>query len=152
MSLQKPSRLPKPTSRSVRTPVLVALGMFVFVCFAMPGFAQDSNLAAIQTLIRQSKLADADKQLQAILQKQPANAKAMVLLGVVRRQQGDWPEAETQFRRALASSPQSVEACEDLAALLRDEARWPEAVTQYESCRKLAPRNFNVATELAAAY
>ena len=131
---------------------VLVLWVFVLVCFVMQGAAQESNLAAVQTLIRQSKLEDADKQLQAILQKQPNNAKAVVLLGVVRRRQGNWAEAEALFRRAIAASPQSLEACEDLAALLRDEARWPEAVAQYESCRKLAPRNFDIATDLASAY
>ena len=124
----------------------------VFVCFAAPGTAQDSSLVAIQTLIRQSKLEDADKQLQAILQKQPTNAKALMLLGVVRRQQGNWPDAEAMFRRATSANPQSFDACENLANLLRDETRWPEAVAQYEKCHKLAPRNFSVAADLATAY
>jgi tetratricopeptide (TPR) repeat protein len=118
----------------------------------IPGAAQDTNLVAIQILIRQSKLDDADSQLQAILQKQPTNAKALTMLGIVRRQQGNWPEAETAFRRSSAAAPQSLEACESLANLLRDETRWPEAVTQYEKCRKLAPRNFNIAADLAIAY
>jgi tetratricopeptide (TPR) repeat protein len=109
-------------------------------------------LVAIQTLIRQAKLEEADKQLQAILQKQPANARALTLLGIVRRQQSNWPEAETAFRRATVAGPQSVDACENLANLLRDEARWPEAVAQYEKCRKLAPKNFSIAAELATAY
>jgi len=74
------------------------------------------------------------------------------LLGIVRRQQGNWVEAETLFRHATAANSQSVDACENLANLLRDETRWPEAVTQYEKCRELAPRNFNIATDLAAAY
>ena len=114
--------------------------------------AQDSSLTAVASLIRQSKLDDADRQLQAILQKQPNNAKALTLLGTLRRQQGNWPEAETQFRRAVAADPRSSDVCQEMAALLRDEARWPEAVRQYEACRKLAPANVKVAAELAAAY
>ena len=114
--------------------------------------AQDSSLAAVQTLIRQAKLDDADRQLQAILQKQPNDARAIALLGTVRRQQGNWPEAESLYRCAVAVNPKSLDACQDLAALLRDEARWPETVEQYESCRKLAPRNFAIAADLAAAY
>jgi Flp pilus assembly protein TadD len=124
----------------------------IFVCLVVPGFAQDSSLSAVQALIRQSKLADADKQLQTILQKQPSNARALVLLGTVRRKQGNWVDAEAMFRRATAASPQSADACENLADLLRDETRWPEAVAQYEKCRKLAARNFNIATDLAVAF
>ena len=114
--------------------------------------AQEPNFAAIETLIRQSKLDEADKQLQAILQKQPDNARAETLLGMVRRKQGNWTEAEAFFRRAVAGNPKSLEACENLASLLRDEARWPEAVAQYEACRKLAPGSTKIAAELAVAY
>ena len=156
MLLHESSRPQRPASQSSRVPRLQALRVvalcLIFVGFTTPGLAQDSNLVAIQTLIRQSKLDDADKQLQAILQKQPTNAKALTLLGVVRRRQGNWPDAETMFRRAIAASPQSLDACENLANLLRDETRWPEAVAQYEKCHKLAPRNFNVAADLAIAY
>ena len=118
----------------------------------MPGSAQDSSLAAIQTLIRQSKLDEADNQLQAILQKQPTNAKALVLMGTVRRRQENWVDAEAMFRRAASANPQSFDACENLTNLLRDETRWPEAVAQYQKCHKLAPRNINVAADLALAY
>ena len=157
MLLHKLSRQERPTLQSSRVPRLqalwaVALACLISVCLATPGTAQDTSLAAIQTLIRQSKLEDADKQLQAILQKQPANARALTLLGIVRRQQGNWVEAETMFRHATTAGPQSMEACENLANLLRDETRWPEAVAQYEKCRKLAPRNFNIAADLATAY
>ena len=72
----------------------------------VPGaVAQDSNLTAVEALIRQAKFADADRQLQVILQKQPNNARAIALLGTVRRQQGNWPEAESLFRRAVAANP-----------------------------------------------
>src|SRR3974390_2165758 len=113
--------------------------------------AQDSSLATIDALVRQSRLDEAEKQLQAILQKQPANTRALALLGVVRRQQGNWPEAESFFRRAVASNPRSLEACKDLAALLRDEARWPEAAAQYAACHQLAPGHVQVAAGPAAA-
>src|SRR5271167_2098365 len=111
MSLHKPSQQPKPTSRSARGASILVLWMFVFVCFVMGGAAQESSLAAVQTLIRKSKLDDADKQLQAILHEQPTNAKAMVLLGIVHRQQGNWADAEVLFRRATTARPQLLDAC-----------------------------------------
>lgn len=118
----------------------------------LPVAAQEPNFAAVETLIRQSKLDEADKQLQAILQKQPDNARAETMMGVVRRKQGNWSESEAFFRRAVASNPKSLDACENLASLLGDEARWPETVAQYESCRKLAPGSTKIAAELAIAY
>jgi tetratricopeptide (TPR) repeat protein len=114
--------------------------------------AQDASLTGIEALIRQGKLDDAGTQLQAMLQKQPSNARALTLLGSLRRQQGNWPEAEALYRRAVVASPASLDACQELAALLREEARWPEAVKQYESCHKLAPANLKVAADLARVY
>jgi len=131
--------------------VALIAGVLLAAC-PVVSVAQDSSLTTIEALVRQSKLDEADKQLRAILQKQPANTRALALLGVVRRQQGSWPEAESFFRRAVASNPRSLEACKDLAALLSDEARWPEAAEQYASCHKLAPDNIQVAADLAAAY
>ena len=77
--------------------------------------AQESSLAAIEALIRQSKLDEADKQLQAILQKQPSNARAEMMLGIVRRKQSNWVEAEALFRRAVAGNPRSPDVCDNLA-------------------------------------
>ncbi len=154
---REPSRQQLPVLRLRRLRILhllrpITLASVVFICLVIPGVAQNSDLAAKQTLIRQSKLDDADRQLQAILQKQPSSTKALVLLGTVRRRQGNWVDAEAMFRRATASSPLSPDSCENLADLLRDETRWLEAVAQYERCRKLAPRNFNIAADLALAY
>src|SRR3974390_2975082 len=131
--------------------VALIAGVLLAAC-PVVSVAQDSSLTTIEALVRQSKLDEADKQLRAILQKQPANTRALALLGVVRRQQGSWPEAESFFCRAVASNPRSLEACKDLSALLSDEARWPEAAEQYASCHKLAPDNIQVAADLAAAY
>lgn len=114
--------------------------------------AQDSSLASIEALIKQSKLGDAAMQLEALLLKQPNNTHALSLLGDVRVKQNNWVEAESLYRHAVASNPKSLEACSNLASLLRDEARWPEATAQYESCRKLAPGNAKIAVELATAY
>src|SRR3974390_1522662 len=96
--------------------------------------AQDSSLATIDALVRQSRLDEAEKQLQAILQKQPANTRALALLGVVRRQQGNWPEAESFFRRAVASNPRSLEAGKDLAQPARPRgAQGPGGVLARQS-------------------
>ena len=112
------SRPLKPWFSSVLTPFLVVICLLP--ALSVHGLAQQSSLTAISTLIRESKLEEADQQLQAILQKQPTNARAIALLGDVRRRQGKWPEAETLYRKAVAADPRSAEACQDLAALLRD--------------------------------
>jgi len=127
-----------------------AILTIIIVGVAAP--CQDHSLAAIESLIRQSKYDDAAAQLQQILAKQPSSARALTLLATLQTKEGNWPEAETLNRRAVATNPKSVEACVSLATLLRDEARWPEAAAQYESCRKLVPSNTKIAAELASVY
>src|SRR6516165_8460986 len=82
---------------------LTVLGLFLPACTPIRMSAQENSLGSIQSLIKQSKLDEADKQLQAILQKQPTNPKALELLGIVQRQRGEWPEAEATFRRAVTA-------------------------------------------------
>ena len=152
MSSAEFSRSRPAKSRPSRRWIFLLLLIGALAYSATTLIAQEASLTSIEALIRQSKLDDADKQLQVILQRQPSNTRALVLLGSVRRQQGNWPEAEALYRRATAAGPRSLEACGALAALLRDEARWPEAAAQYESCHKLAPANASIAADLAAAY
>jgi Tfp pilus assembly protein PilF len=115
------------------------------------GSTPDAAFAGIESLIQQSKLDEASAQLQAILQKQPDNARAVALLGRVRMKQNNWPEAETLLRRSVELDPKLLSSCMDLAGLLRDEARWPEAAAQYDACRKLSPTNAKITVELAIA-
>lgn len=114
---------------------------FVFWVILLPLAAaqQPENLATIQTLIKQSKLDEADRQLQAILAKQPANSRAELLLGTVRLRQHKFDDAEKLFRQATQHDSKSLPACESLAELLRDEARIEEASDQYTACLKIAP-------------
>jgi tetratricopeptide (TPR) repeat protein len=114
--------------------------------------ADSARFAAIESLISQSKLQQAELQLQAILQQQPESSRAEDLLGTVRLRQKKYEEAESLFRRAASHDPKLVSVCQNLAALLRDEVRVDSAIAQYEKCLKLAPRSARNTIELAILY
>ena len=95
--------------------VALIAGVLLAAC-PVVSVAQDSSLTTIEALVRQSKLDEADKQLRAILQKQPANTRALALLGVVRRQQGSWPEAAEQYASCHKLAPDNIQVAADLAA------------------------------------
>ena len=111
--------------------------------------ADPPNFSAIEVLVKQSKLQQAEIQLQSILQVQPTSYRAEDLLGQVRVRQRKYDEAEALFRRAVEHNPKSEEVCVSLASLLRDERRTSEAITQYVACQKLSPQGTGNAVELA---
>jgi tetratricopeptide (TPR) repeat protein len=121
-------------------------------CFASAPAAGPSQYAAIETLIRQAKLDQAEQQLTALLKQNPKDGRAELLLGNVRLQQKNYGEAEKQFRQATEHSPKSLPACEALGRLLLDEARIDEATKQYEGCAKLSPTNAKNLATLAKLY
>ena len=131
---------------------LARLAAVLLLAAISVGAADSAQFAAIESLIAKSKLQQAEQQLQAILQKQPGNARAESLLGTVRWRQQKYDEAETLFRQAVGHAPKSAGACQSLADLLRDEARVDSAIAEYERCLKLAPRSSRNAIELAILY
>jgi cytochrome c-type biogenesis protein CcmH/NrfG len=135
MSLPELSRSRGLNFCSCRLWILVVLLALISSHLTLQIVAQESSLAAIDELIRQSKLDEADKQLQAILQKQPSNARAEMMLGIVRRKQSNWIEAEALFRRAFSGNPRSLDACENLATLLPPS--WPPFTKKMGSMRSL---------------
>ena len=111
--------------------------------------ADQPSFSAIEVLIKQSKLQQAEVQLQSILRAQPTSYRAEDLLGQVRVRQGKYDQAEALFRRAVQHNPKSEDACVSLASLLRDERRTSEAIAQYVDCQKLSPQRTDNAVELA---
>jgi tetratricopeptide (TPR) repeat protein len=128
----------------------VVTSLFALNLTATP--VDQQNFTHIETLIRKSKLQEAETRLQSILQEQPTSYQAEDLLGQVRWRQGKYDDAETLFRQAIQHNPKSEKACVSLASLLRDERRTEEAIAQYGSCRKLAPQSTGIAAELAVLY
>jgi Flp pilus assembly protein TadD len=76
-----------------------ALHLSVALIFAM-GFCSYSSAQAkpaVDALIRQGKLPEAEHQLQRSLKQNPRDARWLNLLGIVRLKQGKFVDAEKQF-------------------------------------------------------
>ena len=124
----------------------------VVVALCLGSFAAEHNSISIESLIRQSKLAEADKQIQAELLKNPSDGRALNLLGVVRRKQAKYGMAEQAFHAAIEANPKSAEALENLGSLYADEGRIAEAIPLYEKAQALTPHSPKVVTQLAWLY
>jgi tetratricopeptide (TPR) repeat protein len=113
--------------------------------FVASGAAQQAQtdarqLQEAQSLISSGQSDRAETLLQDIIRKNPADAGALTLLGVVRGQQGKNTEAEQLFRQALAADPDQISAWRDLALALANEHRYADALDACESGLKKSPR------------
>jgi tetratricopeptide (TPR) repeat protein len=124
--------------------------IFALWLTAAVGFAQ-SQAGPIRSLIVQGKLAEADHQIQQLLNRNPHDAQALNLQGELRRKQRKFLAAEQSFRAALDANPKSAPALENLGRLLADEQRTGEAISVYEKL-PTAARTPKLITELAALY
>ena len=72
-------------------------------------------------LMAQGKYADAEKRVQAYLQKEPKSAAALFDAGWLAEKRGDTKAAQDFYQRALASEPSHTGAALNLARLKRDK-------------------------------
>jgi protein O-GlcNAc transferase len=90
-------------------------------------------------LLQQGKLADAEKLIQDILQRQPANFEALHLLGVIALQTGRIDRSLGLITKALRINPNVPAAHCNLAAALQRLGRHKEAVASYDKAIALKP-------------
>lgn len=87
----------------------------------------------------QDRFDEAAALLEALLEVAPHHAKALLSLGEVRSQSGDFLEAEDLMRSAIAADPTLAAAHYHLAWLLMDMERWDEALREAERALELNP-------------
>jgi predicted O-linked N-acetylglucosamine transferase (SPINDLY family) len=87
------------------------------------------------------RLAEAEALLRKILQAQPAQFDALLLLGVVKAQRGDHGEAIRLIRKAIAGNPSSPFAHLSLGDVLHDSKQLAAALASYDHALALAPDN-----------
>lgn len=114
--------------------------------------ARYERLEKAANLIRQGDLVRAEAELHLVLEKQPHDANAMNLLGVVRAQQQRRREAEQLFLRALRQSPTLTGAYINLGRLYLDEHNDERARWAYSEAARLTPENPDIAYQLATLY
>jgi len=137
----------------------MAIVLVVFVCASCLAQAPAKAVPkpSIESLIQQSKFTEADAELRAVLDKNPGDARALNLLGVLRRKQGRYTLAERSFVASIAADDKLVAAYENLGALMVEEERLPEATYVYERIIELLPQsgsqqNMKALAELATLY
>lgn len=118
-----------------------------------PGSAAELRRAL--NLISTRQLSSAEKHLDSILKKEPGNARALNLLGVVRAEQLRHQDAEELFKRALTSEPHLADARVNLALLYSATNRLAEAATELEEALRMnagraAPHLVRVLRRLAS--
>jgi tetratricopeptide (TPR) repeat protein len=84
-----------------------------------------------------------------VLNSDPNNAQALLLLGVIRGEQQRLPEAEAVLQRAVQLNPKSANAQLYLGKTLLSENKLPEAAEHYKAAEELAPQNVEVRVTLA---
>src|SRR5580700_8012458 len=100
-----------------------------------------AELQEAASRIAAHELLEAESLLKRILEEDPREAEALVLLGVIHAERLDNAGAEDLFRQAIKISPQLATAHENLALLLVKLARCGEALQEYEIALKADPEN-----------
>jgi tetratricopeptide (TPR) repeat protein len=136
----------------LRTPRLLSQRRFLVRCIAGSCFlalffsflaararAQTAELTAINVLIQQGKLPEAEQRLGAYLKAHPRSARASYLLGTVALQLGNPSLAEESLKRAIAFDPSLLDARLCLGDALLSLAKPDAALYAYQRAAKLAP-------------
>ena len=130
--------------------MLVLLLLFLPAPFVT---AQTNNIQArlekAATLIRESRIAEAEQQLNSILRMAPNDAAALNLLGTVRAQQGRLNEAESVLTRAAKIDPGFVAVHMNLAFLYLLKNAPEKTISELKEVVKLEPNHVEANYKLA---
>src|ERR1700733_5617928 len=130
------SAMPASTVRAalLAAAVLLAPGKFFAVAQAAPSKPSDVSLLreAAQS-IAAGNLPRAETQLHIVLKDDPADYRALNLLGIIRAQQHRQAEAEQLFRQAIARKPDFAGAHMDLGLLYAQSNRADAAIAQFRA-------------------
>ena len=111
-----------------------------------------ASLTAAKSQLTHGDLQGAETSLWSVLQSDPDNEEALILLGTIRGRQQRFAEAEALFRRVLQINPKSVAAHRSLGKALAVQDKVPEAIVQYKAAEALSPHDDALKVELARLY
>ncbi|MDT8306472.1 MAG: tetratricopeptide repeat protein, partial [Anaerolineae bacterium] len=106
----------------------------------------------INTLIDDSRLAEAVAHSRHILEQHPRFIDAYRTLGKALLEQGDYPGAVDIFQRVLGAVPDDFVAHVGLAIVHKAGDRWKEALWHMERAFEVEPHNPAIRTELQNLY
>jgi tetratricopeptide (TPR) repeat protein len=116
------------------------------------GSRPSSVLAKARVQLSKHDLKSAEDSLWSVLNSDPNNSEALLLLGLVRGEQQRYPEAEALFQRAGQLNPRSAPVRVYLGKIYLTENKLPEATEQYKQARELDPQNVEVKVTLARLF
>lgn len=99
--------------------------------------------------IRQGRLEDARRRLEAVTAREPALFTAHHNLGAVRQQTGAWDGAADAYGRAVALRPDAMESRHGLAIALAVLGRSAEAIAQHRALAADPARRWGALTRIA---
>ena len=108
---------------------------------AQTGNDLGSRLQTAATLIRDDRLAEAERQLLGILKSNPNQADALNLLGAIRAKQQRLAEAEKLFSRAIRANANLVSARMNLVQLYSIQRQAEKAISELNQVLRLQPEN-----------
>jgi tetratricopeptide (TPR) repeat protein len=112
----------------------------------------DRLLARGSEAYRAGRLDEAEAQFTQVLERQPRNFNALLLLGAIAGRTGRTPLGIEFLRRALAVQPRSTDARLLLANFLRETGDLAEALALLQEAIKLKPRDAALHSDLGLAY
>ena len=94
---------------------------------------------------------EAERQYRQVLARQPQNADAMHLLGLLYHQRGKGEEAIGLYKQALGIRPNYWEAHSNLAMVLQQQGKVTEAIGHFQQALALEPNHAETHLRLAIA-
>lgn len=111
-----------------------------------------SPLTQAQARLAKHDLVGAENAVWTVLNSDPTNARALLLLGVIRDEQQRYSEAEAVLEKAEQLAPKSAEAHIYLGKTYLAENKLPEATQQFDAAETLDPHNTDIRLNLARLY
>lgn len=111
----------------------------------------DPLLGDVLAHLDRNELFQAEEMLSLLLARRADDAKALQLMGVIRRMQGRLAEAEEFYRRSLAIDPLQPHVHHNLGNLLRAQQRYDEAIAAQREAIRLKSNYTEAHLNLALA-
>jgi len=140
-----------------KTQLVILLCLLYLVCFfVIPARAQSTDVVQafeqVAVLIRDDRLAEAEKELNRVLRLQPDLPVALNLMGSLRAKQGRLVEAESLFLHAVQGDKNFTGARMNLVYLYLLKRAPDKAIPQLSEVLALEPENLDAKVLLGDAY
>ncbi|HZG54102.1 MAG TPA: tetratricopeptide repeat protein [Pyrinomonadaceae bacterium] len=107
------------------------------------------RLEGAAALVRNNRIAEAEREIAFVLKIAPGEAGALNLLGTIRAQQGKLEEAESLFLRAVSSDREFVGPHMNLAYLYLLKREPDKTISALKEALRIDPKNADAAEKLA---